>query len=120
MLEQDEITRRLMMRKTFGVLLIIFGCLFGGVSLWSVKGYLTEDTSDSYIKSDCKVRITAGDYDKWEGDEAMGRCVEDGWKAMGMVYPTYIALISVFGILSILFLLSGRRVIRRKRPPISP
>ena len=107
------------MKKTFGVLLIIFGCLFGGVSLWSVKGYLTEDTSDAVIISDCKDRIAAGEYPKWEGDEAMGYCFEDGLKVIGMVYPMYIVLISVFGILSILFLLSGWWVIRRKRPATS-
>ena len=107
------------MKKTFGVLLIIFGCLFGGVSLWSVKGYLTEDTSDAVIISDCKDRIAAGEYPKWEGDEAMRYCFEDGLKVIGMVYPMYIVLISVFGILSILFLLSGWWVIRRKRPATS-
>ena len=72
------------MKKTFGVLLIIFGCLFGGVSLWSVKGYLTEDTSDNVVIADCERRISEGQY---TGDRAMDRCVEDGWKAMGMVYP---------------------------------
>jgi len=65
----------LRMKKTFGVLLIIFGCLFGCAALWSVNGYQTENTSDAVIISDCKDRITAGDYNKWEGDEALRR----GW-----------------------------------------
>ena len=103
------------MKKIFGMLLIIVGFLFGCAALWSVNGYLTEDTSDAVIISDCKDRITAGDYNKWEGDEAMGRCVEDGWKSMGMVYPLYITFISIFGIFSIIFLLSGWWVVRSEK-----
>ena len=106
--------------KLFGRLLIIVGFLFGCASLWSVNKYLTVDTSTEAIISVCKDRISAGSYDKWEGDKARRlRCLEDGWISMGMVYPLYITFISVFGIFSIIFLLSGWWVVRRKKSATS-
>ena len=100
------------MRKLFGMIFIVMGCLFGVVSLWSVKGLLTEDTSEAVVVADCKRQISEGLY---SGENAMGRCVEDGWKAVGMVDPVYIIGILLFGFLSLFFIILGRRLYRKTK-----
>ena len=100
------------MRKTISVLLISFGLLFGAVSIWSVKNLLTEDRSEKVIIEDCSRRLEMGMI---RGRGAMDVCIERGRKTMSKVVPTYATVISIFGILSVLFLTFGGILFRKKK-----
>jgi disulfide bond formation protein DsbB len=104
------------MRKIFGTILIVLGCLSFGSSLWFGHLLVTADTTDDRAMiAQCEEGVKASNHpDEETQKEAIGRCVEDGWKAMGMVAPIFIFLIIVFGILAIVLFFIGRRLYRNK------
>lgn len=106
------------MRKASAIIFIVLGCLFGAISLWSGRGLLTDNTTTNTVIADCEREVSNRQYSRESGTsktEAMERCVEDGWKALGMVGPFYLIGFIFFGIFSLLFLFVGRRLYRKPR-----
>ena len=106
------------MRKAFAIMFIVLGCLFGAISLWSGSGLLTDNTTTDTVIADCEKEVSNRQYSRESGaskSEAIERCVEDGWKALGMVGPFYLIGFVIFGIFSLLFLFVGRRLYRKPK-----
>ena len=70
------------MKKALGITLMIFGLLFVAIFATSVYTVGSDENSDEWIIEDCERRVSVGEYARW-GEEAMGRCVEDGYKVLG-------------------------------------
>ena len=106
------------MKKGFSIILIGMGFLFGAISLWFGSGLITDNTTTETVIADCKKRVSNPQYfpePRVSKSEAMERCVEDGWKALGMVGPLYLIGFVFFGLFSLFFLSIGRCLYRKSR-----
>ena len=110
------------MKKAFSIVFIVLGFLFGAISLWSGSGLITDNTTTDTVIADCKKKVSNTQYSpepRVSKSEAMERCVEDGWKALGMVGPLYLIGFVLFGFFSLLFLFIGRRLYCKSKKCVS-
>ena len=106
------------MKKAFSIIFIVLGFLFGVISLWSGSGLITDNTTTDTVIADCEKEVSNPQHSLESGvsrSEAMSRCVEDGWKALGVVGPFYLIGFVVLGIFSLFFLFIGRRLYRKSK-----
>ena len=72
------------MKKVLGITLMTFGLLFVAIFGTSIYMVGSEENSDEWVIEDCERRVSAGEYARWD-EEAMDRCIGDGFKALAGV-----------------------------------
>jgi len=101
------------MKKALGVTLITFGLLFVAIFGTSVYMVGSEENSDEWVIEDCERRVSAGEYARWD-EEAMDRCVEDGFKALAGV-GAFLIFGIVLGLIGFGILYWGYRLVTRPK-----
>ena len=93
------------------ILLLILGSACGGFSLWVLKLHLNWDYSERRVFSICEKPAAVFFPEK---KKTKNECIDDQKREMRETYLVRIYAITVFSILSILFLILGRWTYRRR------
>ncbi|SVB89030.1 uncharacterized protein METZ01_LOCUS241884 [marine metagenome] len=99
------------MKKALGITLITFGLLFVAIFGTSVYMVGSEENSDEWVIEDCERRVSAGEYARWD-EEAMDRCIEDGFKTLAGV-GAFLIFGIVLGLIGFGILYWGYRLVTR-------
>jgi len=106
------------MRITFAIIFLLMGTPFALLSAWSGYGYLTtKSPTDAVVKANCEKEVSHPSYELAQGitaEEAVLRCLDDSWIAVGMEKPLLISASVICGVLGFVFLLISKRLLKRK------
>jgi len=107
------------MRKTLGIITLLLGAAFGGLSLWSLHGYMTSGPpNDETVIVACEREALDNSQPAQKGltvDQMVTGCVEDQWKAVGALGPIQIAAFLGFGLIGVFLTSIGMRIKRKRR-----